>query len=109
MSDIEPVLPFHWSGQRQNDPAHDRVVAFLMMDIQRSPDSVRELANQVNAAISGSQPRWERLGNAFHLVISHEGAVIEDCVDEDAPNYSVPLKEFQQAVSAWMDYVNSEL
>ena len=105
MSDTS-VSPFTWSGRRDRDPAHDRVVEFLVMDIQRSPDAAQELMNHVNAAISGSHPQWERLGNVFHLVVSLEGAAIEDCVDEAAPIYRIPLEEFQQAVSAWMHHVD---
>lgn len=105
MSDISSIPPFHWSGRRENDPAHDRLVAFLVMDIQRSAEAARDLLNQVNSVVSGSNSQWERIGNAFHLVISAEGAVIEDVVDEERPTYRIPLEEFQQAVSAWMEYV----
>lgn len=106
MSDIPRDPPFCWSGQRENDPVHDRVVAFLVMDIQHSIEGARDLANQVAAVASGSHPlKWERIGNAFHLVVSVDGVTIEDVVDEASPTYRVPLNEFQQAVSAWVEYV----
>jgi hypothetical protein len=93
--------PFHWPGQRDKDPAHERVAAFLVMDIQHSPQWAEELVKQVDAVASGTLPKWERIGNAFRLELSVDGAFIEDLVDETSPAHSVPLDEFRAAVSAW--------
>ncbi len=96
-------VPFRWLGQREKDPAHERVVAFLVMDIQQSPQWAEELLKQVDAVASGALPTWERIGNAYRLELSANGALIEDLVDETSPAYRVPLAEFRAAVSAWSE------
>ena len=95
--------PFHWPGRRTTDPAHDRLVAFLVMDIQHNPEWARELADRTEQVQSGSLPVWERIGNAYRLELTGKGALIEDLVDEDSPEEMVELKEFRTAVEAWMD------
>jgi hypothetical protein len=95
--------PFQWPGRRPDDPAHDMLVAFLVMDIQRNPQWARELAEQIGAVNSGRLSGWERIGNAYRLELTVKGALIEDLVAEDTPAQLVPLKEFSAAVDAWIE------
>ena len=95
--------PFHWPGQRADDPAHEMLAAFLVMDIQRNPDWASEIAERANAVKSGKLPVWERLGNAYRLEITAKGALIEDLVDEDVPVQTVSLGEFSKAITAWIE------
>ena len=92
---------FQWPGRRPDDPAHDMLAAFLVMDIQRNPDWARELADRIEEVKSGNLPVWERIGNAYRLELTAGEVLIEDLVDEDAPAQVVPLKEFSAAVDAW--------
>ena len=94
---------FDWPGRRADDPAHEMLVAFLVMDIQRNPDWAYEIAERINAVKSGKLPVWERLGNAYRLEITPKGALIEDLVDEDSPAHTVSLNEFSKAIEAWME------
>jgi hypothetical protein len=94
--------PFQWPGRRGSDPAHEMLVAFLVMDIQHNPQWARELAQRVEAVDSGRLAGWERIGNAYRLELTAEGAWIEDLVDENAPRQMVPLSEFSTALGAWI-------
>jgi hypothetical protein len=94
---------FQWPGRRTNDPAHDMLVAFLVMDIQRNPEWARELADRIEQVKNGKLPVWERMGNAYRLELAGNGALIEDLIDEDGPVQIVSLGEFGKAVQAWIE------
>jgi len=94
---------FQWPGRRTNDPAHDMLVAFLVMDIQRNPQWARELADRIEQVKTGKLPVWERIGNAYRLELTGKDALIEDLVDEDGPVQMVSLGEFGKAVQAWIE------
>jgi len=94
---------FRWPGRRTNDPAHDMVVAFLVMDIQRNPEWTRELADRIEQVKTGKLPVWERLGNAYRLELTQKGALLEDLVDEASAEQMIPLKDFRDAVEAWIE------
>ena len=94
---------FQWPGRRINDPAHEMLVAFLVMDIQRNPEWARELADRIEQVKTGKLPVWERIGNAYRLELTGRGALIEDLVDEDGPAQEITLEEFSKAVEAWIE------
>ena len=94
---------FRWPGRRTNDPAHDMLVAFLVMDIQRNPEWARELTDRIEQVKSGKLAVWERLGNAYRLELTGKGALIEDLVDEDGPAEEITLEDFSKAVEAWIE------
>ncbi len=93
---------FHWPGRRINDPAHDLLAAYLVVDIQRNPEWANELVEKIRAVQTGKLKTWERIGNAFRLELSAKGALIEDVVDEDSPEQRVDLDEVSKAVEAWI-------
>jgi hypothetical protein len=96
---------FSWPGGRANDRAHDRIAAFLVMDIQHSPDWARDLRAKIADVKTGALPSWERIGNAYRLYLSAEGALIEDLVDPTSAPQRVPLEELEAAVTAWIDAI----
>ena len=97
--------PFSWPSKGANERARDLIAAFLVMDIQRSPDWGRALLAQIAAVKTGALPSWERIGNAYRLYLSGEGALIEDLIDPaDAPQ-SFPLEELEAAVTAWIEAI----
>jgi hypothetical protein len=96
---------FQWPGRRPNDPAHDMLVAFLVMDIQRNLEWARELADRLVDVKSGKLPVWERLGNAYRVELTAKGALVEDLVEEDCPAQTISLDEFGLAIEAWMEGV----
>ena len=93
---------FHWPGRRFDDPAHDMLAAFLVMDIQHNPDWAHELADRIEQVKSGKLPVWERIGNAYRLEVSDKRALLEDLVDEDSPIRTVSLENLCKAVEAWI-------
>ena len=93
---------FNWPGRRFDDPAHDMLAAFLMMDIQHNPDWAHELAARIEQVKSGKLAVWERIGNAYRLELTGQRALIEDLVDEDSPAAAVSLEDFGNAVKAWI-------
>ena len=78
------------------------LAAFLVMDIQHNPDWVRELADRIVEVKSGRLPAWERIGNAYRLELTGKGALLEDLVDENSLEHTVSLKDFSNAVEAWL-------
>jgi hypothetical protein len=101
-----PDKPFQWPGRRPDDPAHDMLLAFLVMDIQRNPEWARELADRIADLKSGKLPVWERIGNAYRLELTDQRASIEDLVDEDNPVQAVSLEDLSTAVEAWIEGFN---
>jgi hypothetical protein len=101
-----PDKPFQWPGRRPDDPAHDMLAAYLVMDIQRNPEWARELADRIADLKSGKLPVWERIGNAYRLELTDQRASIEDLVDEDNPVQAVSLEDLSTAVEAWIEGFN---
>ena len=93
---------FHWPGRRADDPAHDMLVAFLVMDIQRNPEWAHELSDRIEQVKTGKLPVWERIGNAYRLELTEKEALIEDLVDEDSPAQEITLQDFCKALEAWI-------
>jgi len=98
--------PFQWPGKLPDDPAHEMLVAFLVMDIQHNTQWARELAQRVEAVGSGMLAVWERIGNAYRLELTAEGAWIEDLVDEAAAGQMIPLSEFSTALQFWIKAIS---
>ena len=94
--------PFYWPGRRIDEPAHDMLAAFLVLDIQRNPDWASELAEKIEAVQAGKLKEWERIGNAFRLELTAAGALIEDLIDEDSSMQTIDLGEFGKAVEMWI-------
>ena len=103
-----PDKPFQWPGRRPDDPAHDLLAAYLVMDIQRNPEWARELADRIEDVKSGKLPVWERIGNAYRLELTDQRALIEDLVDADSLAQEVNLENFCMAVKAWIEGIPDE-
>jgi hypothetical protein len=54
---------------------------------------------------NGTLPTWERIGNAYHLQLSAEGALIEDLVAPSTAAQCFPLEELEAAVTAWIEAI----
>ncbi len=93
---------FYWPGRRANEPAHDMLAAFLVLDIQRNLEWAVELAEKIEAVQTGKLNEWERIGNAFRLELTADGALIEDLIDEDSFLQTIDLTEFSKAVEMWI-------
>ena len=82
---------FQRPGPHTNDPAHEMLVAFLVMDIQRNPEWARELADRIEQVKTGMLPVWERIGNAYRLELTGKGALIDFNYDTEPLPGTFPL------------------
>ena len=98
MSDFQ----ISWPRQGANDRARDSIAAFLVIDIQRSPDWAKDLLAKIADVRMGVLPSWERIGNAYRLYISAAGGLIEDRIDSTKAPQRFPLEELEAAVTAWL-------
>jgi hypothetical protein len=96
---------FSWPGRRAKNRAHDQLAAFLMMDVQRSPDWARDIVARIADVKTGALPAWVRVGNAYRLYLSAEGALIEDLVDRRSAPQRLPLAELEAALTAWIEAI----
>jgi hypothetical protein len=96
---------FSWPRRGANDGARDLIAAFLVIDIQRSPDWARDLLAKITDVQTGALPSWERIGNAYRLYISAEGGLIEDRIDSSNAPQRFPLEELEAAVTAWLEAI----
>ena len=88
-----------WPNYRPNDPAHQQLQAFLVMDLQRSPEWIEEVLAKVMVVRSQTNKQWQRLGNAYALTLTAEEVQIEDLFDESIQTLS--LAEFEAALQVW--------
>ena len=99
-----------WPGRIPGDPVHDRIIAYLTVDIQQSPVWTAELLHHINAVASGALPSWERPGNAYCLYVYPDHVEIEDDYDDTAgQNMRIPLATFTAAVQAWQRAITDGL
>ena len=79
------------------------IAAYLTLDIQDSEVWAQELAGQIAAVRSGELDYWERLGNAYELVLTPEGATIAATMGpEEGDRIQVALADLAEAVQIWM-------
>ena len=102
--------PCTWPGRIPGDPVHDRIIAYLTVDIQQSPVWANELLQHLSAVASGALPSWERPGNAYCLYVYPDHVEIEDDYDDTAgQNMRIPLATFTAAVQAWQRVITDGL
>jgi hypothetical protein len=93
---------FSWPNQGASDGARDMIAAFLVIDIQRSPEWTRDLLAKIADVKTRALPSWERIGNAYRLYLSAAGGRIEDRIDSTSAPQRFPLEELEAAVTAWL-------
>ncbi len=81
---------------------HERIIAYLTVDIQQSPAWAAELIAKINAVQSGKLSSWERVGNAYCLYIYPHYVVIKDDYPEASDvRIKIPITTFSDALHAW--------
>ena len=95
-----------WPGFNHDDPVHRLIIAYLTIDIQKSPEGVNELLEKIQAVHSGKLSEWERIGNAYCLRLTGDYAEIEeDFAPEPGQSERIPLHVFTDAVLSWQQYI----
>lgn len=102
---------FTWPDRREGDPVHDLINAYLVIDIQNSPNGTDELLEMIDQVKQGQLPFWERIGNAYTLSIFPDHIKIEtenDFTDESGGVMMASLDDFKEAVSAWKAFISTK-
>lgn len=93
-----------WPSQRPGHPHDELVASYLLIDIQHASVWAEELCEHVRLVSSGEEKNWIRVGNAYHLILTHDTASIETL---DEPGGGEPtlvaLDEFRVAAESWRD------
>lgn len=92
---------FTWPGRRQDDPVHALINAYLVIDIQNSPNGIKEVLNKITEVKANKLSTWQRIGNAYTLTLYPDAAEIEE--DYSGEVVSVPLEDFEKAAYAWSE------
>lgn len=97
---------FTWPGYRPNESTHCLIVAYLTIDIQKSPEGTIELLQKINAVRSRQISEWERIGNAYCLRLFPDYVEIEeDFAEEPGKIEKIPITIFEAAVLSWQKYI----
>ena len=98
---------FSWPEYSANNPTHALIIAYLTIDIQKSPQWVEELHQKIKDIQSGRLSSWERTGNAYclHLYSDHV-EIEEDYAEEPGELIKIPLSDFEKAVVAWKKHID---
>jgi uncharacterized protein YacL (UPF0231 family) len=97
---------FNWPGRVHGNPAHDLVAAYLAMDIQKSPEWIKEVLRKTWEVKSGQISFWERIGNAYCLRLFPDHVEIEeDYAEEPGESVRISIDDFEAAAAAWREFV----
>ena len=101
--------PFTWPGYHPNESTHRLIIAYLTIDIQKSPEGTSELLQKINAVHSGQISEWERIGNAYCLRLFPDYVEIEeDFAEEPGKLEKIPMTLFEAAVQSWQKYITGQ-
>lgn len=99
---------FTWTGYQSTESAHRLIIAYLTIDIQKSPEGTMELLEKINAVRSRQIPEWERIGNAYCLRLFPDFAEIEeDFAEKLGKVEQIPIAVFEAAVRSWQQHITS--
>lgn len=97
---------FTWAGYQSAESTHRLIIAYLTIDIQRSPEGAMEILEKINAVRSGQIPEWERIGNAYCLrLFSDYVEIEEDFAEEPGRLERIPIAVFEAAAQSWQQHI----
>src|SRR5512133_3593621 len=98
---------FDWLGRLPGNPAHNLIAAYLAIDIQKSPEWIKEVLQKTREVKSGQIPSWERIGNAYCLRLFPDHVEIEeDYEEEPGEPVRISIDDFEAAAAAWREFVD---
>ena len=99
---------FDWNGRLHDNPVHDLIAAYLAIDLQKSPEWIKEVLQKIREVKSGEISSWERIGNAYCLRLFPDHVEIEeDYAEESGETARISIDDFETAASAWRDFVGA--
>ena len=100
---------FAWPGRLPGSPAHDLIAAYLAIDIQKSPEWIKEVLQKIREVKSGKIPSWERIGNAYCLRLFPDHVEIEeDYAEEPGETARISIDDFEAAGAAWQEFAGQQ-
>ena len=100
---------FDWPGRLSGNPTHDLIAAYLAIDIQKSPEWIKEVLQKVREVKSGQIPSWERIGNAYCLRLFPDYIEIEeDYAEEGGETARISIDDFEAAITAWQEFTGQQ-
>lgn len=96
---------WNWSDWTAQSSAHSRVLEFLTLDIQNSPEWLHHILTQIAAIETGEISTWTRSGNAYHLTFSPQNVTIETMAEASELPETISLQEFKAAILAWQHQI----
>lgn len=98
------VHSFDWPGRLPGNPAHDLIAAYLAIDLQKSPEWIKEVLQKIREVKSGEISSWERIGNAYCLrLFSDHIEIEEDYAEKSGEMARISINDFEAAVIAWQE------
>jgi uncharacterized protein YacL (UPF0231 family) len=96
---------FDWPGRLHGNPAHDLIAAYLAVDLQKSPEWIKEVLQKIGEVKSGEISSWERIGNAYCLRLFPDHVEIEeDYAEEPGETARISIDDFEAAAAAWREF-----
>lgn len=93
----------NWPERRAGDPGHDRIAAFLVLDVQGSRAWADEILGRIDDVICGEAPGWQMSMNAHELQIGPEVSVISPLGDAgDERPETVSTLDLRAALVCWI-------
>jgi hypothetical protein len=83
------------------EPSFDTVAWFLSCDVQRDVSTCDEWLGDLTAVRSGKKESFEGTGNLFTVILTRNGAAIENCIDETDAPITISLDDFEEVIRGW--------
>lgn len=100
---------FVWPGRIRDISAHDLIIAYLTIDIQKNVQWAEELLQKTREVKSGQISSWERIGNAYWLrLFSDHVEIEEDYAEEPGEAIKISISDFEAAAAAWQEFVRQQ-
>lgn len=97
---------FDWPGRLVGNSAHDLIIAYLTIDIQKNAQWAEELLQKTREVKSERIPSWERIGNAYWLRLLPDHVEIEeDYAEGSGEAVKISIHVFEAAVAAWQEFI----
>lgn len=92
-----------WPGRIVGEDGHDRIAAFLVMDIQNAPDWGRMVLGNVDDVMAGRKGGWEMAMNAYILKVGAKQSEIAPVYEEQGEkSVFVSTGDVRLALVAWI-------
>lgn len=85
----------------------ETLALFLTTDIGEDTVVCREIIEGCREVLSGKTTGWQLSGNGHSVDVELGTVHLESLFDERAASLNLPLPEFVQAVTAWLDFIEN--